>query len=92
VAQYVAHPMPFYSKEKETKIDSSLLLKSSEVTDGIQLFEEKEIIQVKTTIDILLAQSSYSSSYEKKTLTNIKTIKTNTRIDPIQKTERPLEI
>lgn len=92
VAQYVAHRVPFYSKEKEIKIDSSLLLKSSEITDGIQLFGEKEIMQVKTAIDTLVAQGSCFSSYEKKTLADIKTTKTNTRLDSIQKTEPALEI
>lgn len=92
VAQYVAHRVPFYSKEKEIKIDSSLLLKSSEITDGIQLFREKEIMQVKTAIDTLVAQASCFSSYEKKTLADIKTTKTNTRLDSIQKTEPALEI
>lgn len=49
-------------------------------------------MQVKTAIDTLVAQGSCFSSYEKKTLADIKTTKTNTRLDSIQKTEPALEI
>lgn len=91
VVQYIGHRVPFYSKEKKIEIDSSFLLKSSEVTDVIQLFEEKEIIQVKKTIDTILTHNSFFSSYEKKTIADIKSTKTSAVTDLIQKTQLALE-
>lgn len=91
VVQYIGHRVPFYSKEKKIEIDSSFLLKSSEVTDGIQLFEEKEIIQVKKAIDTILTHNSFFSSYEKKTIADIKSTKTSAVTDLIQKTQLALE-